>query len=196
MNKSSIVLKKLNKLETHDRKVCFQRYQTDVGQFIQTIIDTHPFGKRSCYLFIIHKRTVGEDERVALVRQGEYKNIDDTPVAFMDMQVRLSKPAAIPNTTLLKIVPGQEQVRIVWSLPEEHLWNMFQNGIFKDELTQKSISDYKKNKAQLEQLEPDDPQTLDQFKSLMMTYAKTPKQLQRLLRRIPIYAPREEKIPD
>ena len=191
-----IALKKLNKLETHDRKICFQKHQTDVGEFLQNIIDNKPFGNRSCYLHIIHKRSLGEDERVSLVRQGEYENVEDTPVAFMWMQARLSKPEATPNTTLIKIKPGEEEIRIIWSLPEEHLWNLFQTGMFRDDLTSRSINMYKMNKRGLEALEEDDPKTKDEFIGLMNQFAKTPPQRKKLVRRIPIYAPRETAIPD
>lgn len=195
-NLKTYVLQKLNKLETHDRKQCFVKYQENIGKFVQDIADNPPFGNRSCYLFIIHKRSLGADERVSLVHKGEYAKIEDTPVAFMDMQCRLGKPEMSPNTTLLKIYPGKDHVKVIWSLPEQEVWKQFGKGmLFEDKTTCDSIHNYLKNKKKMEELEHDDPQTGAEFKALMQPYLKDSTRIEKLVRRIPIYGARETFVP-
>src|ERR1700759_598527 len=189
------VVQKLNKLETHDRLVAFKKFQNDIGAFIQSISDRPPFGNRPCYLFIVHKRSLGVDERIDLVRRGEYEKIEDTPIAFMDLQCRLGKPEMQPNTTLMKLFPGQDRVKMIWSLPEEETWSQFGEGkMFTEPFNMDSIHNYKKNKKTLEKREPDEP-TAAEYNSLMMPYAKDRKRmLEALVRRLPVYAEREDYV--
>lgn len=51
---------------------------------------------------------------------------------------------ALPGTTLRKISPKGGWVKIIWTLPEEHAFDMFESGkIFSDPIVCESIRKYK-----------------------------------------------------
>jgi hypothetical protein len=51
---------------------------------------------------------------------------------------------ALPGTTLRKISPKGGWVKIIWTLPEEHAFDLFTSGkIFADEIVLDSIRKYK-----------------------------------------------------
>ncbi len=54
------------------------------------------------------------------------------------------KTWALPGTTLRKISPKGGWVKIMWTLPEEHAFDLFENGkIFADPIVHESIRRYK-----------------------------------------------------
>lgn len=184
---------KINPLDAHDRLLAFQKYQTEVGKFIQQMIEKRPWGSRHFYIFIIHKRSLGLDERQALVMEGIYNKIQDTPEAFMIMSCRVTKPQADPNTTLIRVRPGDknDSVKLLWSIPQVELWDQFEKGkLFENEEILAQIHTFKTNRGALSAFDKWDPQSKEEFDTLMKNRPDG------LERRIPIYAPREEAVKD
>ena len=71
------------------------------------------------------------------------------------------------------------------------LWEQFESGkMFEDRFIKESIFMFKNNKKALEQLEPDDPQTLEEFQRLHNLAER-----KRLGWPVDIFRPREEKPP-
>ena len=157
---------KLNRLETHDRLEWFKKSQVELDNFIQKMHVEEPFGDRPYYIFTI-KRTVGKDEKVALVQQGTYDSIENTPEAFLEISARLTRPEAAPNTTLTKIYPGKDYCKTIWNLPEPRYWDQYvSNTMFADDFITKSIFQYISNQKQMEAPERDDPQSMEEFNQL------------------------------
>ena len=183
---------KINRFDAHDRFLAFHENQLDIGKIVQELIDSMPYGNRSFYIFIIHKRSLDLDEQQALVRSGIYDKIEDTPEAEAVISARLSKLEAAPNTTLIKVTPGKESVKRIWSLPQYELWEQFEKGkMFDHEFIRESIFKFKYKKQELQQLEHDDPKSIEEFSRLHAMADK-----RRLGRKIPLFRPREDKPTD
>lgn len=136
----SLYVKNLNVLDIHDRHEYFTKQSSfGIGQIVQRIIDSRPFGEHAFYLFA-HSRT-GDD--------GFSKKILWQP--------RLTKPSCETNSMLFKVKPGSDEVRIIWMLPEEHLWDAYEKGnVCESQTIYESIAMFKSNRKVLEQKEPDD----------------------------------------
>lgn len=130
---------KLNRLETHDRLQHFTKQGFDIGECCQDLINQRPFGEHAFYIFA-HPRTN-----------------DDGVNKRMIWQPRLTKPKAQTNSMLFKAYPGTDNVKIMWIIPERHLWKNFA----KDQLTHnplilESIQMFENNREELEKREDDD----------------------------------------
>jgi hypothetical protein len=65
-------------------------------------------------------------------------NINHCPIKFYP------KSWALPGTTMRKISPIGGWVKILWTLPEEHAFDLFESGkIFADPIVHESIRKYK-----------------------------------------------------
>ena len=130
---------KLNRLETHDRLQHFTKQAFDIGECCQDLINQRPFGEHAFYIFA-HPRTD-----------------DDGVNKRMIWQPRLTKPMAQTNSMLFKAYPGTDNVKIIWMIPERHLWKNFgRNQLTYNALILESIELFKSNRSLLEQQEKDD----------------------------------------
>lgn len=181
---------KINHLDAHDRFLSFQKNQTEVAKFIEKMIDKRPWGSRHFYIFIIHRKSLGVDERQSLVEQQFYHNLEDTPAAFMVMSCRITKPEAAPNTTLIRVHPDKtnEAVHVLWSIPQVELWEQFEKGkMFENPYLCTFIEAFKKDPVALSRFDEWDPATQEEFNDLMKNRKEG------LLQRIPIYEAMESK---
>lgn len=132
------VVKICKTTDTHDRLIQFHKKESEeISKFVQSVIDKKPFGDHPFYLHVIDKSMQGG------------KNLIWHP--------RLTKPKASPNTRLYKVYPNSEKVRIIWHIPREEIWHIFEKGTMTEsELEVCSIYDYKYFREKLERPEPDD----------------------------------------
>lgn len=130
---------KISRLETHDRFLELKKQSFDIGECCQDLINQRPFGNHSFYIFA-HARTD-----------------DDGTTKRLIWQPRLSKPFAQTNSMLFKAYPGSDKIKVIWMIPEEHLWPEFQKGnVVENQTIVNSIRDFKYHKEILELPEPDD----------------------------------------
>ena len=62
------------------------------------------------------------------------------------------------NRRVKPLRPGSDEVRIIWMIPEEHLWPEYEKGkVCESSVIAQSINDFKKNRVALEASEQDDP---------------------------------------
>lgn len=158
---------KLDRLDVHDRFEHFTKQSFDIGQNCQDIIDKRPFGDHPFYIFA-HKRTIELDEKISLYNQDlqnslvmgcgrKYFTLSDVPSARIIWQPRLTKPKAQSNSMLFKVSPNSDNVKVVWMIPAEELWEQYEkNKITQNKLICESIYAFKTDKARLEAKEPDD----------------------------------------
>jgi len=159
---------KVDRLETHDRWQHFLKQDFDIGANCQRMIDQRPFGPYPFYIFV-HKRTIGEDERVSIFNEefwkqisnpsytSKYKSLEDVPSHRLIWQPRLTKPKAQPNSMLFKGYPGTNNVKIIWMLPDESTWEAYEKGkLTENKTVVESIVAYKTKRASLEAREEDD----------------------------------------
>jgi len=154
---------KLNRLETHDRFEWFKNNQFDLQKCIDFFSNERPFGDHCFYLFIINKHSLGEDEKISLIINGQYSP-DNCPDALMILHARLGKPLPSPNTNLIKIYPGKEYSKRIWSLPEREYWDQYVHGkMCEDSFILQSIISYQSNPELMAELEDDDVKSYAEF---------------------------------
>lgn len=138
----SIPIMPLNVLDIHDRHEYFTKKSSfGIGETVQKIIDSRPFGDHPFYIFA-HSRS----------------NPNNPFKKHILWQPRLSKPSCETNSMLFKVRPGSDEVRIIWMIPEEHLWPEYEKGkVCESGVIAESIQMFKKNRKALEDPETDDP---------------------------------------
>lgn len=135
------VIKKVNRLETHDRLEHFNKSEFDIGKCCQDLVNKKPFGDRNFYIFA-HART--EDNEPGVKR--------------IIWQPRLTKPKAQENSMLFKGYPNSDKIKIIWMIPAKETWDQFMKGkMFHSEIIVESIHDFQFNVGKLEEKEEDDP---------------------------------------
>ena len=130
---------KLDRLETHDRHQHFTKQNFDIGECCQDLINQRPFGEHAFYIFA-HSRT---DE--------------DGVTKRLIWQPRLTKPRAQTNSMLFKAYPGSDVIKVIWMIPERHLWAQYKKGnVTENQTVLDSINDFQHNRDKLEMKENDD----------------------------------------
>lgn len=147
---------KINRLETHDRLLHFNKQKDDIGMCCQNIINQRPFGDRPFYIFA-HKREIGMDEKFSLFSSGQFATIEEIPSARIIWQPRLTKPKAQTNSMLFKGYPGSDMVKILWIIPAPELWDQYKKGnMTESPIVAESIDKFQNDRASLEAPEADD----------------------------------------
>lgn len=130
---------KLNLLETHDRLEHFKKQNFSIEECVQSLINQRPFGEHAFYIFA-HPRT---DE--------------DGVTKRMIWQPRLTKPKAQTNSMLFKVYPGTDVVKIIWMIPERHLWPQYNmDKMTHSKIVYDSIQDFQFDRQKLDKAEEDD----------------------------------------
>lgn len=130
---------KVNILEAHDRYEHFTKQNFNISECCQDLIDQRPFGNHVFYIFA-HPRTD-----------------DDGVTKRMIWQPRLTKPKAQTNSMLFKAYPGTDMIKIIWMIPERHLWSQFSKGLLlENNVICESIQNFQFNREKLEKIEEDD----------------------------------------
>ncbi len=130
---------KINRLEAHDRLMHFTKQSFDIAECCQDIIDKRPFGSHAFYIFA-HTRTD-----------------DDGVTKRLIWQPRLTKPKAQSNSMLFKAYPMTDNIKVIWMIPAEELWDSFNTGkLTENDLVLDSIRSFLHNKEELERSDEDD----------------------------------------
>jgi hypothetical protein len=130
---------KINRLETHDRLQHFTKQSFDISECCQNLINQRPFGDHPFYIFA-HARTD-----------------DDGVTKRLIWQPRLTKPKAQSNSMLFKAYPGTDQIKVIWMIPAEELWEQYQTGkMTHNQTVLESIFAYVGQRNRLEAPEDDD----------------------------------------
>ena len=130
---------KLNILDAHDRYEHFKKQDFDIGACCQDLIRQRPFGDHAFYIFV-HARTDDDGVRKRLI-----------------WQPRLTKPKAQSNSMLFKAYPGSDNIKVIWMIPAEELWEQYDQGLLlENETVVVSIYNFRHHKERLEAKEEDD----------------------------------------
>lgn len=132
---------KIERLETHDRLLQFQKQKDYISQGCQDCIKNRPeeFGNHPFYIFA-HVRTS---------ENGYTKRLIWEP--------RLTKPKAQTNSMLFKAYPPTDKIKVIWMLPVREQWGQYKKeNVTADDITRKSIEDFQHNRNALECNEEDD----------------------------------------
>lgn len=165
-----ITLKKVDKLDAHDRLLELHKKADYISQGCQDCINNRPeeFGNHTFYIFA-HKREVGIDERRTIFQNDfnqsmfdpNYKrsfySIEDVPSIRLLWSPRLTKPEAQVNSMLFKAYPPGDIIKVVWMLPAYELWDQYTDGkLAENKVVSESIYEFRNNKKKLEAKEDDD----------------------------------------
>lgn len=114
-------------------------FEEEYCKTIQNIIQSRPFGKHKFYIYSFMKRVC-----------------DITGAKKLYHFTRLTKPDPIPGTTLLRADPEYpEEVKIIWSLPNDEAFNLYKVGrMFSDPFVHECIMKYLHNRDEL--MKPED----------------------------------------
>lgn len=135
---------KVNVLDAHDRMKHLIKQDMDIGACCQSLVDQKPFGNRPFYIFA-HTRTDDDGVNKRLI-----------------WQPRLFKPKMEPNSMLFKGYPGTDQVKVIWILPAQELWQQYELGLLTENKTVlESIWNFRYNKGKMEADEEDDPSEIE-----------------------------------
>lgn len=130
---------KVNILDAHDRYQHLTKQSFDIAECCQNLVNKRPFGEHPFYIFA-HARTD-----------------DDGVTKRLIWQPRLTKPKAQTNSMLFKAYPGTDNIKIIWMIPERHLWDNYQYGnLCQNQTVAESIHDFQFNREKLEYREEDD----------------------------------------
>ncbi len=137
-----IKIKKLDRLETHDRYKEFTKDQFGISEECQKIIDKRPFGSYPFYIFA-HSRTIDEVERFQYFLNTGL-NWEKIPSKRIIWQPRLTKPDPQENSMCFRVSPGSDNVEIVWVIPDKNMWDQYEKGkITENNIIKESIDKFK-----------------------------------------------------
>lgn len=132
----------LDKYQIFDNVEYFkQNSEKDYVETIQKIIKSDPFFGHKFYIYSFVKR------------------VDDiSGVKKMYHQPRLTRPDPITGTTLLKADPkNPDEVRIIWTLPNEENFNLYSHGkIFADPFVFECVQQFLTDKESMKKADADD----------------------------------------
>lgn len=115
--------------------------EKDYCDTIQKIIASDPFSGNDFYIFSFVKR------------------VDDVSgVKKMYHQPRLTRPAPVPGTTLLRVKPSDpESATIIWTLPNQENFQLYKAGkMFADLFVWECIEKYEKDPEEMMRPDPKD----------------------------------------
>lgn len=130
---------KLDKLETHDRLLEYNKQAEAISQGCMDCIKNRPkaYAEHPFYIFA-HCRTH---------ENGYTKRLIWEP--------RLSKPKAQTNSMLFMYVPAEKMVHIIWMIPAREQWGAYDHeNMLADDISSQSIRDFQFNRKKLEKREP------------------------------------------
>ncbi len=161
---------KINRLETHDRLLEFQKQADIISQGCADCIKSRPqeFGTVPFYIFA-HKRDIGTDERISMYNndlydslydafyQRKFSAIADVPTARMIWEPRLTKPTPQENSMCFKHYPIEDYIKVIWIIPDKALWKEFEKGkLAESNVVCESIYNFQHNPQKLAAVEDGD----------------------------------------
>lgn len=133
---------KINRLETHDRLLQFNKQADYISQGCQDCIKNRPeeFGSHPFYIYA-HARTAEDGVTKRLI-----------------WQPRLCKPQIVEtNSMLFKYYPSTDTIKVIWMIPDERMWNQYtKDNMTESKIVIESINDYRNNRIKLSSSEDDD----------------------------------------
>lgn len=160
----------INRLETHDRLLEFQKQAELIAQGVQDCIDNVPDTINTPFYIFGHPRTLGMDEKLDIALSNGIADPNQIPSTRMVWMPRIEKPRAVLNSYLFKATKGTDVIRIIWILPPRELWDSFKPGqMTHNDTVWTCIQNYEHAKNEMEAPEPDDlneDQKLDFIKKI------------------------------
>lgn len=149
---------KINRLETHDRLLHFQKQQQSISDGLMDCIKNVPDSITCPFYVYGHSRSVGIDEKTGILLSG-HSMAPDVRLLWVPT---ITKPKAAPNTYLFLARKNSDVIKIIWMLPKAELWSQYAPGqMCFNENIWVSIQNYKDNRIELDRPDPDGPTEKD-----------------------------------
>lgn len=161
---------KINRLETHDRLLHFQKQADHISQGCIDCTNNRPpeFQNYPFYIFA-HAREISIDERISIYNNDlqssliyanyirQYPSIESLPTSRLIWSPRLTKPSAQENSMLFKAYPPGDTIRPIWLIPTRELWSQYKkDNMTENCLVSESVHAFINAKEKLEAAEEDD----------------------------------------
>lgn len=161
----------IDRLETHDRLLHFQKQEEMIYEGCMECIKNVPEGVKSPFYVFAHPRSVEKDEQDTLLSIG-VKTVPNQRLIWMP---RITKPEPQTNSYLFLARKNSDVVRIIWMLPNELLWSQYAPGkmTYNEEIWT-SIQNFKHAKHKLSAPDKDGPTKRDEeeFRRVIAEAAK------------------------
>ncbi len=156
------MMMKLNRLETHDRMLEFNKQWETINQGCLDCIRNVPNEITSPFYVFAHARTVDRDEQVSMIYDNFGNPHFKTPSMRLIWSPRITKPQAQSNSYLFLAQKNTDTVRILWLIPAPELWQQYEPGkMTHNPDVWTSIVNYKHHKAKLNEPDADGPTAYD-----------------------------------
>ena len=150
---------KINRLETHDRLLHFQKQSDLIFEGCIECIKNVPESIKSPFYVFAHPRTVDEGEQKAILLDG----LLTVPNQRLIWQPRITKPKPQTNSYLFLARKNSDVVKIIWLLPPRELWPQYEPGkMTYNEETWTSIQNFTKARYKLSAPDKDGPTKKDE----------------------------------
>lgn len=145
---------KLNRLETHDRFLSFQKQQDEISKGLMDCIANVPDAVQCPFYAYAHSRQVSYDEKVSILKMG----YQQAPAERLIWSPRITKPQPTPNSYLFLCRKDTDVIEIIWMLPKAELWDQYAPGqICHNENIWISIQNYKHDPIAMAQPDKNGP---------------------------------------
>ena len=148
---------KIDRLETHDRLLHYNKQWEAISQGCLDCINNVPDAVKFPFYVFAHPRTVETDEKIDLILRANFtqKNVPTTRLLWTP---RVTKPKAQTNSYLFMAQKGTDIIKVIWMLPPPEMWKQYAPGqMTYNEDVWNSIQNYLYSKKRLEEPEPDGP---------------------------------------
>lgn len=151
---------KVNKFETHDRLLHYQKQQDSMGEAVEECIRNVPDCITSPFYVYGHSKSVGFDEKISLLTLG-YEQAPESRLIWIPL---ITKPKATPNTYLFLARKNSDIIEIIWMLPKFELWQEYSPGkMMFNENIWISIQSYLHHRDKLNEPDKDGPNPQDEL---------------------------------
>ena len=150
---------RIDRLETHDRLLHFQKQAELIYEGCMECIKNVPDEVKSPFYVFAHPRTVEKDEQESLVLSGT--NI--VPNQRLIWMPRITKPDPQTNSYLFLAKKNSDIIRIIWMIPPREMWEQYAPGkMTHNQEIWTSIENFKKAKRKLSSPDKEGPTKKDE----------------------------------
>lgn len=167
---------KIDRLETHDRLLYFQKQSNTIYEGCMDCIKNVPESIKSPFYVFAHPRIVDHEEKKSLILSGEMPSF--IPSQRLIWMPRITKPIPQTNSYLFLAKKNSDVIKIIWMIPPQELWEQYSPGkMTHNEEIWTSIQNFKNCRHKLSLPDEEGPTKRDEedFRRIMHCEARKKK---------------------
>lgn len=168
----------INRLETHDRLLHFQKQAEKIYEGCMDCLKNIPDAVKFPVYIFAHPRTIEADEKKALLLTGIIPRFKEMPTTRLIWMPRVTKPKAQTNSYLFLAKKNDDLIKIIWMIPPRDLWEQYAPGkMTHNEEIWTSIQNFQYAREKLEAPDPDGPseKNIQEFRKIYAQEARKKK---------------------